>query len=181
MKKSEKFERPLLTPSTKAEKGKHDLPISEEEILSSGIVPRQLWQEVHEKALSLFALGQEYLNKQGLILVDTKYEFGLLDGKLILADEMHTLDSSRFWVKDSYQEKFEKGEDPANLDKEPTRQWLLSQGYQGNGEIPVFTDEHRVAISKHYISSYEKITGSIFNGIVADANSELLKIVSKIE
>ena len=101
LREAEKLPQPLFTPSTKAEKGSHDTPISEEEIVSSGIVERRIWQQVRESALALFALGQEEAAKRGLILVDTKYEFGLHNWKLMLADEIHTLDSSRYWVAET--------------------------------------------------------------------------------
>jgi phosphoribosylaminoimidazole-succinocarboxamide synthase len=158
-----KLPKIILTPSTKAPIGSHDMPISEDEIVSSGKVDKSLWQQIREAALSLFALGEEVSLTQGLILVDTKYEFGLLNGKLILADEIHTLDSSRFWLKSSYVERISGGLAPEMLDKEPTRQWLLAQGFKGDGEIPHFTDEHRISIAKHYISAFEKITGLEFS------------------
>ena len=160
LKASQKFEKPLITPSTKAERGSHDMPISEAEILSSGLLPKKIWEQVSELSFALFAQGQKRAEELGLILVDTKYEFGMYQGRLVICDEIHTLDSSRYWIKKSYAERFAKGEAPEMLDKEPTRQWLLSQGYKGDGPIPHFTDDHRVQISKHYISSYELVTGS---------------------
>lgn len=162
MRPSQRMPKVVLTPSTKAEQGKHDMPISEKEIVSSGIVSKELWDQVHETALQLFAVGEEVADRQGLILVDTKYEFGVYQGKLILADEIHTLDSSRYWVKKTYNERFEKGEAPEMLDKEPVRQWLITQGFMGEGQPPPFSDEKRVEIARHYISSYDKITGQTF-------------------
>jgi phosphoribosylaminoimidazole-succinocarboxamide synthase len=156
----------LLTPSTKAERGKHDEPIAESEIVRRGIVAPKVWSEVREKALALFKLGQEEANRRGLLLVDTKYEFGLLNGKLILADEIHTLDSSRYWIMESYERRVASGDAPEMLDKEPTRQWLLSVGFKGDGPIPEFTRQHRAEIAKHYIGSYEKITGGAFSAQV---------------
>lgn len=170
---SQKLPEAILTPSTKAAIGSHDEPISEQEILATGVVPAALWGQVKESALELFRLGQEHAKQQGLILVDTKYEFGLLNGKLVLADEIHTLDSSRFWIAESYQGRFEKGEAPEMLDKEPTRQWLLSQGFKGDGPVPTFTDEHRVEISRHYINSFERIIGEEFNGEVGSASERI--------
>lgn len=163
LKANSKLPQVILTPSTKAPQGSHDEPISEAEILERGIVDKKLWSQVREVAMSLFALGEEVALKQGLLLVDTKYELGILDGKLILADEIHTLDSSRFWIKSSYPSRFESGEPPEMLDKEPTRQWLLSQGFKGDGPIPHFTDEHRVSIARHYIGAFEKISGLQFS------------------
>lgn len=175
LKQYQKLPQTMLTPSTKAPKGDHDLPISEQEIVSSGKVEKRLWQQVREIALLLFGLGREHLKRRGLILVDTKYEFGLLDGKLILADEIHTLDSSRFWIEDDYNLAFAAGRAPKMLDKEPFRQWLLSQGYKGEGEIPHFSDEYRVEIAQHYISAYEKITGSEFDAEVGDVSARILR------
>lgn len=159
LKASQKLPQVLITPSTKAERGQHDEPISEAEILARGIVPKAVWEEVREAALALFKLGQEEAARRGLILVDTKYEFGLLNGKLILADEIHTLDSSRYWVEETYQKHFEAGTSPEMLDKEPVRQWLLARGYKGEGAIPEFTADHRVGIARHYIDSAAKICG----------------------
>lgn len=166
LKPSQKLPELLITPSTKAEKGKHDLPISEKEILEKGLVKPNLWSQVREVSLQLFKLGQAQAEKQGLILVDTKYEFGLYHGKLTLADEIHTLDSSRYWIKSTYQERFERGESPEMLDKEPMRQWLLAQGYKGEGAIPTFSDDYRAQISRHYIDSFYRVTGLQFQGKV---------------
>ncbi|RIL11827.1 MAG: phosphoribosylaminoimidazolesuccinocarboxamide synthase [Proteobacteria bacterium] len=162
LKQHEKLPELLVTPSTKAEKGQHDLPISEREILERGLLEPELWQQIKTAALSLFRFGQEEALKRGLILADTKYEFGLADGELVLVDEIHTLDSSRYWAAESYPERFRNGESPEMLDKEPTRQWLLSRGYKGEGKVPEFTDEHRVSISQHYIDSFQRITGLKF-------------------
>ena len=175
---SQQLPEVIITPSTKAPKGEHDMPISEAEILSGNLVEKTLWEQAKEASFALFKLGQEKAKEQGLILVDTKYEFGLLDGKLLLADEIHTMDSSRYWIAESYLERFEKGEAPQMLDKEPTRQWLLSQGYKGDGPIPEFTDDHRVEISKHYINSYELVTGNEFK---AEVGSVAEKILSSLK
>src|SRR5690606_2085940 len=138
MRKSQKFERPLLTPSTKAEQGKHDEPIASDEIIERGLVGRDLWREIEERALELFHFGTEHARAHGLILVDTKYEFGTLrdeNGKtrLILADEIHTPDSSRYWLSSSYEERVSRNEDPHMLDKEFVRRWLIERGYMGEG------------------------------------------------
>ncbi|WKZ57249.1 MAG: phosphoribosylaminoimidazolesuccinocarboxamide synthase [Bdellovibrionota bacterium] len=168
MRQSQRFEVPIVTPSTKEGRGKHDEPISEQEIISRGLVPGSVWEEVRSVALRLFQRGTEIAARQGLLLVDTKYEFGIERGQLVLADEIHTLDSSRFWVAESYHERFARGESPVMLDKEPTRQWLLAQGFKGEGPIPHFTDQHRVEIAEHYIASYERITGAVFEGVGGD-------------
>jgi len=163
MKKSQKFETPLVTPSTKAERGTHDEPISEAKILEKGIVEESLWNQVRETALKLFACGTEKAAEQSLILVDTKYEFGTLpDGTLVLADEMHTPDSSRYWLSNSYQQRFDAGEDPEMLDKEYVRRQLIAQGYMGDGTPPDFSEEFRVEISQKYIEVFEQITGEVF-------------------
>lgn len=181
MRPAQKLPQVILTPSTKAPKGDHDLPISESEIVSSGIVSAKLWQQVKETAMALFNLGQEQVAKQGLILVDTKYEFGLYQGNLILADEIHTLDSSRYWVADTYQERFEKEQSQQMLDKEPVRQWLLEQGFKGDGPIPKFSDDYRVEIAKHYISSYERILGKVFEAEVGSVQDRILQSLRSLE
>jgi len=173
MKMSQKLEKPILTPATKAEKGDHDQPISEAEIISKGIVEKKVWEEISEVALALFELGTKEAKKQGLILVDTKYEFGLNGEQLTLVDEIHTLDSSRYWRAKSYQERFDADKDQEMLDKEPVRQWLLSQGYQGEGEPPAFTEDYILEIAEHYISSYEEITGQTFDPIAGDTHARI--------
>lgn len=173
MKESQKFDKPLITPSTKEAKGKHDLPISEEEIIKQGIVSEEMWQKARNIALDLFELGQKECEKQGLILVDTKYELGTHNGELLIADEIHTLDSSRFWLESSYQEKFEAGESPDMLDKEVVRKWLMDKGFMGDGEIPNIPDEYRLEVANHYISSYEKITGKDFIPSIGDIENRI--------
>lgn len=169
MRMSQRLETPVLTPSTKEAKGAHDLPISEAEIVERGIVAESIWHQVRELALELFRVGTEEAAKRDLLLVDTKYEFGLHKGKVILCDEIHTLDSSRYWVCTSYQQRFEAGEAPEMLDKETVRQWLISLGFMGHGTPPPLTDEKRVEIARHYINSYERITGETFNPVAGDA------------
>lgn len=179
LKMSAKFPEPLITPSTKAAKGSHDLPISEVEIINKKIVDPGLWRRAREMALALFALGQEEAAKNGLILVDTKYEFGLNNGELLIADEMHTLDCSRYWLADKYQEHFQAEQPQEMVDKEIVRQWLISQGYMGSGQPPIFTEDYRVELTEHYISSYEKISGQTFKpetGNVLERIKKNLKI-----
>ncbi len=153
------FAEPLITPSTKAPQGDHDLPISEAEILRSGLVPVSIWQELREKAIALFLRGQELAQKKGLILVDTKYEFGLSAGKLILADEIHTLDSSRYWEADSYLTAYQSEVSPKMLDKQNVRKWLLDQGFKGDGPIPTITDDYRSSVAELYLSSFARLMG----------------------
>ncbi len=167
----------ILTPSTKAPQGQHDLPISEAQILQDRIVPESLWIEIKECAEALFARGQSEAAARGLILVDTKYEFGVYRGQLMLADEIHTLDSSRYWVAESYEAKLAQGEAPEMLDKEPTRQWLLSQGFRGDGPVPEFTEDHIVSLARHYIDSYEQITGKVFVGEVGEVSARIAAAV----
>jgi phosphoribosylaminoimidazole-succinocarboxamide synthase len=167
MKAFEKLPAPIVTPSTKAAMGDHDEPISEADIVSRGIVEASLWNKVRTIALQLFDRGTAMVAERGLLLVDTKYEFGIVlegeyEGELILADEIHTLDSSRYWMADSYEARLSAGEVPEMLDKEPIRRWLMERGFMGDGEIPEFSDEYRGELSHHYISSYEKITGEHF-------------------
>ena len=150
---------PVLTPSTKEKDGGHDLPISEREIVDRGLVPEGLWRQVAESALALFRMGSEWAAAQGLILADTKYEFGVRDGKLLLVDELHTLDSSRFWVRESYAQRLADGGAPEMLDKEPMRRWLIERGFMGEGQIPEINDEQRIAVAAHYIRSAERLMG----------------------
>jgi phosphoribosylaminoimidazole-succinocarboxamide synthase len=184
LKMSSQLPEVIITPSTKAPKGSHDMPISESEILSQRLVEPAIWQQAKEAAMALFSMGTAHAKKQGLILVDTKYEFGLHQGKLILADEIHTMDSSRYWIADTYSALLAEGQSPQMLDKEPTRQWLLSQGFKGDGAIPHFTDDHRIEISKHYIAAYERILGEEFTGEVGSVSerieSNLRRYISKV-
>jgi len=166
-----RFEEPIITPSTKAKTGDHDEPISEVEIISSGLVPQ--WAQVREYALSLFNFGSKEVEKRGLILADTKFEFGLFNGEVTLVDEIFTLDSTRYWESDSY----EAGKDPVMLDKEVVRQWLISQGFMGEGDIPFFSDEKREEISKQYIDSVFKITGVPFDKSAVDSAPNLEEII----
>jgi len=181
MKMDQKFESPLITPSTKAEQGDHDEPISCEDIVSKGLVDSKLWAEVEDKALKLFARGSKLASERGLILVDTKYEFGILDGELIIVDEIHTPDSSRFWYKDSYQEAFEKGENQRKVDKEFLRQWLMDQGFMGDGVPPKITSQMRINIALKYIEAFELITGEKFTPSDLTPEAERKKIVKYID
>lgn len=155
----DRLPQPILTPSTKEAFGKHDMPISEAEIVSRGIVTGPLWERIRETALRLFEVGTKELNGRGLLFADTKYEFGLLDGRLVLADEIHTLDSSRFWVAASYEERLQRGESPEMLDKEPIRRWLMERNFKGDGPLPVIPDEYRMELVRHYTKSFKMITG----------------------
>lgn len=167
-----RFETPLLTPSTKEEKGLHDRPISPARIVSSGLVPQKLWQQIEEVSLQLFRCGTRIAAESGLILVDTKYEFGLRDGKLHLIDEVHTPDSSRFWYADSYEELFSRAEKQRELDKEYLRQWLLSRGWKGDGDPPDIPEDVRVETAWRYITAWQTITGRTFSPGALDGRAE---------
>ena len=153
----------IITPTTKAEGGAHDEPITCADVVTKGLVEPELWERVQQAALAVFALGQEIAETAGLILADTKYEFGLApDGRLLLIDEVHTPDSSRFWVADTYTERLAAGEDPESLDKEPIRKWLSAAGYRGEGELPALPTEVVIETSARYIRAYETLTGRSF-------------------
>ena len=159
----ERFAEPIVTPFTKEEVGQHDQPISEADLLARGLVSREHWEEIREAALKLFSLGAKEVAERGLLFADTKYEFGILDGRIVLADEIHTLDSSRFWVADSYEENLSRGEPPEMLDKEPIRRWLIERGFMGEGELPEIDDEYRLSLRDHYVNSASRITGEVYN------------------
>jgi phosphoribosylaminoimidazole-succinocarboxamide synthase len=175
---NERFPVPLVTPSTK-EDGGHDRPISGAEIVSSGLVSGDIWHEVEKAALSLFRRGQELAARSGLILVDTKYEFGLGDGRLILADELHSPDSSRYWLGESYERLFFSGDGQRELDKEPFRRWLADRGFTGEGSVPSIPDSVRVETAWRYVQAYEAITGENFESIGSDPQSEA-EIIARI-
>lgn len=181
MKRNEKFPKPLLTPSTKAEQGVHDEPISRDEIIKQGIVPGETWEKIEKTALELFKRGTEIALKQGLILVDTKYEFGLADGKLLLADEIHTQDSSRYWYNDTYEELFKKDKDQRKLDKEFFRKWLMDRGYMGDGPPPEITDSVKMGIVDRYKKAFHIITGSEFVPSDLGEDEELKKIAETLK
>ena len=163
MRENERFPEPIITPTTKAEAG-HDENISKEEIIARGIVSREDYEVMERYTRLLFARGQQMAEEKGLILVDTKYEFGKRDGKVVLIDEIHTPDSSRYFYADGYQERFEKGEPQRQLSKEFVRQWLMDHGFMGRkGEmVPEMTPEFCESVTERYVELYEHITGSRF-------------------
>ena len=173
LKKNQKLDDIILTPSTKADIG-HDIYISRDTILKDKLVDKDMYLQMEEAAVKLFKFGQDYCNKNGLILVDTKYEFGLKDGELILIDEIHTQDSSRFWMLESYEEKFENDEEPEILDKEIFRGWLMETypnifpNIKPNQDIPPISSEIKIELAKRYMKSYQKITGLEFKAEVVD-------------
>jgi phosphoribosylaminoimidazole-succinocarboxamide synthase len=157
LKKDDPLPKPIITPTTKATAGGHDERLTREEILERGLVAPGLWEEVEAAALGVFARGQAVAQQAGLILVDTKYEFGLVDGRLVLIDEVHTPDSSRYWTQVSY----DQGE-PKNFDKEFLREWFAAQGYRGDGTAPVMTADFIAQVAARYIAAYEQLTGQMF-------------------
>jgi phosphoribosylaminoimidazole-succinocarboxamide synthase len=159
LKKNDALPGPMITPTTKAEAGRHDERLTRQEIIERDILPRSLWTQIEHTALALFKRGQDLARKAGLLLVDTKYEFGLVDNQLILIDEIHTPDSSRYWTLESYQTNPEK---PESLDKEFLREWFAAQGYRGEGEIPKMIEEFRVQVAERYIRVYETLTEQTF-------------------
>ncbi|MDO4971206.1 MAG: phosphoribosylaminoimidazolesuccinocarboxamide synthase [Bacteroidales bacterium] len=163
MRENERFPEPIITPTTKAEAG-HDEDISREEIIAQGIVSEEDYAVVEKYTRALFARGTEIAASKGLILVDTKYEFGKADGKVILMDEIHTPDSSRYFYADGYEEKFEKGEPQKQLSKEFVRQWLIENNFMGKEgqQVPEMTEEYCDTVSKRYIELFEEITGNKF-------------------
>lgn len=164
MKENQKFPTPIITPTTKAEIGKHDEDISKEEILKQGLISAEDYAVLEKYTLALFQRGSEIAAKRGLILVDTKYEFGKADGKIYLMDEIHTPDSSRYFYAEGYQERFDKGEAQKQLSKEFVREWLMDNGFQGKAgqQVPEMTDEIVKSISERYIELYENIVGEKF-------------------
>ena len=165
MKENDRFPEPIITPATKAEQGDHDEDISKEDILKRGIVSAEDYAVLEDYTKKLFQRGTEIAEKRGLILVDTKYEFGKTkDGKIVLIDEIHTPDSSRYFYANTYKELQEKGEPQKQLSKEFVRQWLIQNGFQGKEgqEVPFMSDEYIETVSERYIELYENITGETF-------------------
>ena len=174
LKKDQKFDQVILTPSTKAEYGHHDEPISRDEIIKD-LVDENIYKKAEDYALQLFDEGKKWANQQGLILVDTKYEFGIFEDELIVIDEIHTPDSSRFWVKSEYEERFNAGESQKMLDKENIRQWLIDQGFSGEGTPPKLSDEIRVSLAEHYIELYKVLLGKEFVPEMGDVEKRVIK------
>ena len=164
MKENQKFPKPIITPTTKAEIGEHDQDISKEEILKRGLVSKEDYEVLEKYTMALFERGTEIAAKRGLILVDTKYEFGKKDGKINLIDEIHTPDSSRYFYAEGYEERFAKGEAQKQLSKEFVREWLMENGFQGKEgqQVPEMTPQIVTSISDRYIELFENITGDNF-------------------
>jgi phosphoribosylaminoimidazole-succinocarboxamide synthase len=175
----------LPEPSTKAEKGGHDISASREEILAMGRITDEVFHKAEVMARKLFEFGQKRCADRGLILVDTKYEFGLmknsqgLPGSIVIIDEIHTPDSSRFWFADSYAHRFEQGLEPASFDKEYVRRWLADHGFNGDGPVPEIPDEVRAEASLRYIEAYERITNRTFEPNVEDPQVRLARNLNR--
>ncbi len=178
MRENQKFPEPIMTPTTKAELGLHDEDISKEQILAKGLATPEEYAILEKYTLALFKRGTEIAEKRGLILVDTKYEFGTHNGQIYLMDEIHTPDSSRYFYKDGYEERFAKGEPQKQLSKEFVREWLMSNGFQGKEgqKVPEMTPEIVASISDRYLELYENIIGEKFEK--AD-NADLLSRIEK--
>ncbi len=178
MRENERFPEPIITPTTKADEG-HDMNISKEEIIAQGIVDKDDYEQMEKYTKALFKRGQEIAEKHGLILVDTKYEFGKRDGKVILIDEIHTPDSSRYFYADGYEEKFAKGEPQKQLSKEFVRQWLIEHNFMNEPgqKMPEITDEYAKSVSDRYIELYEHITGEKFKK--ADVHDNIAERIEK--
>jgi phosphoribosylaminoimidazole-succinocarboxamide synthase len=163
MKENQKFPQPIITPTTKADAG-HDENISKEEIIAQGIVSREDYELMEKYTYALFQRGTEMAAAKGLILVDTKYEFGKKDGRIYLIDEIHTPDSSRYFYAEGYEEKFAKGEPQKQLSKEFVRQWLIENGFMGQAgqQVPEMTEAYVASVSDRYIELYEHIVGRKF-------------------
>jgi phosphoribosylaminoimidazole-succinocarboxamide synthase len=164
MKENQRFETPIITPTTKAEIGEHDQDISKEEIIAQGLVSAEDYALLEKYTLALFERGSKIAAERGLILVDTKYEFGKHDGVIYLMDEIHTPDSSRYFYAEGYEERFQNNEAQKQLSKEFVREWLMDNGFQGKEgqQVPEMTDEIVMGISQRYQELYEKITGETF-------------------
>ncbi len=163
LRKNTELPSAIVTPTTKAEHGGHDEPLSPSDVTRKGLVATDLWRTVESAALELFARGQEIARQSGLILADTKYEFGTTPaGELLLIDEVHTPDSSRYWVADTYEQRLSADEEPESLDKEVVRRALIGAGYDGNGAPPELAPEVWEATSRRYIDAYERLTGLTF-------------------
>ncbi|GHS94327.1 phosphoribosylaminoimidazole-succinocarboxamide synthase [Bacteroidia bacterium] len=181
MKENQKFATPIITPTTKADEG-HDENISKEEIIAQGLVSKEDYEQLEKYTQALFQRGTEIAAQKGLILVDTKYEFGKKEGKIYLIDEIHTPDSSRYFYAEGYRERFEKGEEQKQLSKEFVRKWLMENGFQGKEgqKVPEMTPEYCESVSERYIELYENITGEKFmKSDISDVSERIEKNITK--
>lgn len=178
--RNEKLPEPLITPSTKAQEG-HDQPISEDELVEQEIVTRAVWDKVRDAALKLYERGRARAAEVGLVLVDTKYEFGIdADGTLTLIDELHTPDSSRYWDSGNYADRFQDGESRHHLDKEYLRAWLMDRGYRGDGKPPEIPEEVIIELAGRYIDVAERLTGAEFEPMAQDPDREVDRVLDLV-
>lgn len=173
LKKNDPLPRPIITPTTKAQDGAHDEIITRDEIIARGLIEPELWEQIEDVAIELFLHGQSLAQTVGMLLVDTKYEFGLYQGKLMLIDEVHTPDSSRFWARKAYQEG-----NPQSLSKEFLREWFVAQGYRGEGTPPKMPDAFIVEVAERYITLYERMTAKTFEAGELPVQSRILNALT---
>ena len=178
LQKNDKLPEPVITPTTKATGGAHDERLTSAEVVEHGLVEPALWNQVQEVALAIFRKGQEVAAQAGLMLVDTKYEFGLVNGRLVLIDEMHTPDSSRYWIADTWSPGSETP--PENFDKEFLRKWFAKQGYRGEGEKPEMPVAFRAQVAQRYISAYERLTGNVFEPGAQPAADRIARTLAEV-
>lgn len=176
MRENQRFEHPIITPTTKADEG-HDENISRQEIIAQGLVSKEDYEQIERYTYALFERGTQMAAEKGLILVDTKYEFGKKDGKIYLIDEIHTPDSSRYFYAEGYQERFERGEAQKQLSKEFVRQWLIENGFHGKPgqQTPKMTEAYCDSVSERYIELYERVVGKPFE------KADLINLAERIE
>jgi phosphoribosylaminoimidazole-succinocarboxamide synthase len=178
MRKNEKFPEPILTPSTKAAQGDHDESVPPSELYKRKILEPELYKELSRIAMRLYERGVSRAADHGLIFVDTKYEFGISNGKIMLMDEVNTPDSSRYWMADDYEARFEKEEEPRKLDKEYVRTWLADQGFTGDGKPPKLTNELRVEAAARYMEVVENFTGEPMQLEVGPVDESIYSILN---
>jgi len=172
----QKLDQPQITPTTKAAVGDHDEPLSGQDVVSRGLCSQELWSQIETVAQRLFLRGTEWAVQQGLLLVDTKYEFGLVNGQLTICDEIHTPDCSRFWFAADYDEAFSSGREPRKLDKEYLRSWLADQGFSGEGPVPTIPPKVFEETRKRYVDAYELLTGQAFQFSKLSFEAELASL-----
>ena len=178
LQKNQQLPGPIITPTTKGGPGQHDERLTVREVAERGILDAALWERVQQAALAVFRCGQEIAARGGLMLVDTKYEFGLTaEGDLVLIDEVHTPDSSRFWKADTYESRLDRGDEPDNFDKEFVRLWYAERGYRGDGEPPLWDAGLAVMASQRYIAVYEMLTGKTFEPAPYPADERIAQAV----
>lgn len=176
LRKDQKLAQPILTPTTKLEK--HDRPISRDDAIREGLIDARTFDAAADICFRLFARGVEHARSRGLILVDTKYEIGRINGEFVLSDEVHTPDSSRYWYADTYESLFAAGKDQRKIDKEYVREWLAAQGFRGEGTPPPLPDDVRVEAARRYIEAYETVTGATFTVTDEPVNERIRKALA---